>query len=274
MGLVAAWRVGPRIGRFGDGAEADPPGPTNIPLVALGIMVVIPALTFFALVAGYVVPGTGFLGISMTSTGFGLLLENLFAAIVAGGLMGAYLSYRTRNPYWAIAGPFAGYVSSGTLFDVGRPWYIFLIALGAPLVSMLVVTALERLRIDENKLVPLILGPAVYGGIIGGFTEWGERTGGFVGITEGEFAFQNAEITPWGQLVGVAVGVGIGAGVALIVCLIVERFTSLRVAESVEREGMDARYWPPPRPVAIAANGDANAAGGDALRPLTTEPAG
>jgi Amt family ammonium transporter len=245
MGLAIAWRLKPRLGRFTGGEDGDLPGPTSIPLVAIGIALVLPSLTFFTLVAGYVVPGEGggFTGIAMTTTSFGIVLENLWAAILGGGIVGAILSYRTKNPYWAIAGPFVGYMCGTTLFDVARPWYMFLIACGAPVVTMLTVRALERLRIDEDKLVPLILGPAVYGALVGGFTEWGTKTGGYFGVTEGPNTFQGAEITPWTQLLGVVVAAGFGFVVALVACLILERAKRLRVTPEQERAGMDATYW-------------------------------
>jgi ammonia channel protein AmtB len=250
MGLAIAWRIKPRLGRFTGGDPGDMPGPTSLPLVAVGVALVLPSLTFFTLVAGYVVPGSGFTGISMTTTSFGIVLENLWAAILGGGICGAILSYRMKNPYWALAGPFVGYVCGTTLFDVARPWYMFLIGFGAPVVTMLTVRALERLRIDEDKLVPLILGPAVYGALVGGFTEWGEKTGGYFGITEGPHTFQGAEITPWTQLLGVVVSVGIGFGVALVVCLVFEKAKRLRVTPEQERAGMDATYWQAVDPLA------------------------
>jgi Amt family ammonium transporter len=243
MAIAIAWRVKPRLGRFTGGEAGDLPGPTSIPLVALGVALVLPCLTFFPLVGGYIVPGSGFFGISMTTTSFGIVLENLWAAILGGGLGGAIMSYRLRNPYWAIAGPFVGYVSGATFFDVARPWYMFLIACGAPVVTYLTVALLARIRIDEEKVLPLILGPAVYGAIVGGFATWGTKTGGYLGIESGPHAFQGAEITPWAQVLGIAVSVGLGFIVALVICLAFEKAGRLRVTADEERAGMDATYW-------------------------------
>ncbi|MGA8327983.1 MAG: hypothetical protein WB777_01660 [Mycobacterium sp.] len=243
MTIAIAWRLKPRLGRFTGGEVGDLPGPTSIPLVALGVAVVLPCLIFFTLVAGYVVPGSGFYGISMTTTSFGMVTENLFAAIFGAGLVGAIMSYRLRNPYWAIAGPFVGYVCGTTFFDVARPWYMFLIGGGAPIATFLTVQLLARIRIDEDKVLPLILGPAVYGAIVGGFATWGTKTGGYLGVDSGPHAFQGAEITPWGELFGIAVSVGFGFVVALVICLPFEKAGRLRVTVDEERAGMDATYW-------------------------------
>jgi ammonia channel protein AmtB len=271
MAIVMAKMVGPRLGRFGGGDPDDLPRPTNLPLVAIGIAFILPGLSFFALVAGYIVPEMGFVGIAGTTSNMGMVLMNLWAAIIGGSLAGAVLSYRTKNPYWVIAGPFVGYVCGTTMFDVGRPWYMFLIGAGAPVVAMLTYHLLERMKIDDGKIGPLVFGPAVYGAIVGGFVLWGTPTGGFMGIEEGKYAFQHAEITPLTQLVGVVVAAGIAAAGTAIVLAIMKRITGLRVTADQERAGMDATYWPDPfaaaaepapdtgadlRPPALATSGD------------------
>jgi ammonia channel protein AmtB len=257
VALVMAKMVGPRIGRFGGGDPADLPGPTSIPLVALGIAFVLPALSFFALVAGYIVPGQGFVGISMTSSTMGMILMNLWSAIIGAALMGAVLSYRTKNPYWAIAGPFVGYIAGTTMFDVGRPWYMFFLGIGAPIVAFITAAILERVKVDESKVVPLVLGPAIYGAIFGGFAAWHTKTGGFMGIEEGKYAFQNAEITPLTQVVGLLVVFAVAGTVSVVVLAILKRTIGLRVTEEQERAGMDATYWPSPAaaPEPVAAGG-------------------
>jgi ammonium transporter, Amt family len=251
IALVMAKAVGPRIGRFSGGEPGDLPGPTSIPLVALGIALVLPALSFFALVAGYLVPGQGFVGISMTTSSMGMILMNLWAAIIGAALVGGILSYRTRNPYWAIAGPFVGYVAGTTMFDVGRPWYMFFIGTGAPIVAFGTARVLERAKIDESKIVPLVLGPAVYGAIVGGFAAWGTKTGGWMGIEEGKYAFQHAEITPLTQLVGVLTVVVVAGVVSSVVLMILKAVMGLRVTEEQERQGLDALYWPAPEPAPL-----------------------
>lgn len=244
MALVLAWRIGPRIGTFGPNRGPDRPGPTNIPFVALGVVLVLAALPFFALGGAFIIPGSGFYGISMSTSGFGKALINLFAAVIGGGIGGLALSYRLRDPYWAIAGPFVGYVAGTTIYDVGRPWYLLLIGLGAPVAGLVAARAMHRLRIDEEKVVPLVLGPAVYGAIIGGFAAWHTKIGGYFGIESGKYAFQHAEVTPWWQLIGVVVAVVIAGGITLVVCLVFERLGGLRVSEDEEVAGLDALYWP------------------------------
>lgn len=249
--LIVAKMVGPRIGRFSGGKQGDLPGPTNVPLVAIGVALVLPALSFFVLVAGYLIPEVGLVGISMGSSTMGMVLMNLWGAILGGGIVGAIMSYRTRHATWAIAGPFVGYIAGTPIYDVGRPWYMFLIGAGAPLVAYLTVQILERVKIDEGKIVPLVLGPVVYGAIVGGFAAWGEKTGGWFEITEGTYAFQHAEITPFKQLVGVAVVFLVAGVITTVVLSIMKAVTGLRVREEEEQEGLDATYWPeeyPPEP--------------------------
>lgn len=173
----------------------------------------------------------------------GFLLTNLFCAMVGGGAAGAILAYRTRNPFWAIGGPFMGYISVTTFNDIGLGWYEFFIGFAAVFAGYGTSLLARRIRLDEDKLVPLVLGPGIFGALAGGFTEWGTKTGGFPGITEGDYAFLGATVTPWWQLVGVVVAVG-GAGLfTLIVCIVLERTTGLRVDDEEEEAGLDQTYW-------------------------------
>lgn len=244
IALMIAKMVGPREGRFSGGTPGDMPGPTNVPLVALGVVLILPSLSFFALVAGYLYPEVGFVGIAMGSSSMGMVLMNLWAAIIGGALMGGIVSYMTRNPTWVIAGPFVGYIAGTPIYDVGLPWYMFLIGAGAPVIAFLTARAMDRLRIDEGKAVPLVLGPVVYGGIVSGFAAWGTSTGGFLGITEGEYAFQTGEITPLTQFVGVAVAIAVTGIVAAVVLGILKAVMGLRVTPAEERAGLDETYWP------------------------------
>ena len=76
-------------------------------------------------------------------------------------------------------------------------------------------------------------------GIVGS----GDPTGGYFGITKGEFAFQSATINIGHQLVGLGATLGIALISGLIVILALEKTIGLRVKESDEIEGLDHVNW-------------------------------
>ncbi|MGZ4247072.1 MAG: hypothetical protein ACXVUE_02030 [Solirubrobacteraceae bacterium] len=243
VGVVAAWRVGPRLGKFNPVAGHDIPAPGNVPLIGLGLLIVLSNLVMFAIAGGYQIPGIGYNGIAFTTSGQGIVATNLFCAIIGGGLGGAILAYRKRAAFWAIGGPFVGYVSVATFNDVGRAWYEFFVGFAAVYVGYGFSLLLRRWRVDEEKLGPLVLAPGVFGAIVGGFLTWGTHLGGVIGITSGTYRYQAETITPWWQLLGVVVAVGGTALCTLVVCLILERTIGLRVRPEEEAAGLDATYW-------------------------------
>jgi ammonium transporter, Amt family len=239
---VLSWRLKPRLGAFEPHPSGTAPAAQNVGMVATGVLIIMFALPFIALSSGFVIPGQGFFGISFTESGFGIVLTNIFAAYIGGGIVGAIIAYRRREPVWALMGPLSGAVICGTLFDVGKPWEVLILACFGPLVALGTANLLRRLRIDEPKVIPLALGPGIVGAIATGFIAWGTKTGGYPGL-EGAYALGHAEITPWMQLAGVAVDVALAGIPCLIICLIFERTSGLRVTEAEEIAGMDATYW-------------------------------
>jgi Amt family ammonium transporter len=242
--LIIAKAAGPRLGMYGPHPRAGTPEPANLALAATGLVLILAALPFFVTGGGYLFPGVGYFGISMTTTSIGHVFGAVYVSFIAAGLVGAVMSYRTRNPYWAIVAPFVGYVSCASIFDTATFWVIVIVAGIAPLVAYATYWLFhERLKIDEGKLVPLALGPAIYGVIVGGFTEWNEKIGGYIGITEGKYAFQHAEVTPWWQ--AIAVGVAIVGTVLVVgtVVLILKKTVGIRVTEEQEIVGLDEAYW-------------------------------
>jgi ammonia channel protein AmtB len=240
--LVLAWRVKPRLGAFRAHTTGASPAAHNLGFVGAGVLLITFAVPFIAIGSGYVIPGKGFFGISFTTSGFGLVIENVFAALIGGAVMGSLIAYRRREPSWAFLGPIAGLVICGTLFDVGKPWQCLILSLLGPLVGVGTTWVLRRLHIDEPKVVPLAFGPGIVGAILTGFIAWGTKTGGYLGLT-GNYAQGHATITPAWQLVGVLVTVAVSAIPCLILCLIFERFGGLRVSEETEIIGLDAAHW-------------------------------
>jgi Amt family ammonium transporter len=240
--LVLAWRVGPRLGAFRPHASAARPVGHNVGLVGVGVLLILFALPFVTIGSGFIVPDVGFFGISFTESGIGVVIVNLFAAILGGAVMGLVLAYVRREATWALLGPVAGVVMGGTLFDVSTAWICLLVGALGPLVALGTAALLRKVGIDDPKVVPLALGPGILGALLCGFLEWGTPTGGYIGL-EGDYAVGVAEITPWWQLAGVVATVLVVGVPALIMCLIFEKFGGLRVSEEAELVGMDVAQW-------------------------------
>jgi ammonia channel protein AmtB len=240
--LVLNWRLGPRLGSVTEHPLGAMPTPSNNALVVVGVVFILFALPFIALGSGYIVPEQGFVGISMTSSGFGIVVMNVVTAMCAGLLMGVALAYRLREWFWLVLGPLAGVVAAGTFLDVSDPWVVALVGLAGPLAALVVRRLAFRLGIDDPKVVPLGLGAGVFGAILVGFVEWGTATGGYF-TGEGDYAFQHAEITPWWQLIGVGAVMALSGISAVVFSLFFERFGGLRVSEEAELEGLDRTYW-------------------------------
>jgi ammonium transporter, Amt family len=193
--LVLAWRVGPRLGAFRPHSSGIKPASHNAAFVGIGVLLILFALPFITIGSGFIIPDVGFFGISFTESGIGLVIVNLFAAILGGAVMGLLVAYRRREASWALMGPIAGVVMGGTLFDIGNAWQCLLVGALGPLVSVGTAALLRKVRIDDPKVVPLALGPGITGALLTGFLEWGTRTGGYIGL-EGKYAPGVAEITP------------------------------------------------------------------------------
>jgi ammonia channel protein AmtB len=240
--LIIAWRAGPRFGAFEPHMSTRGPIPHNLGLSATGAALLLFAVPFLALGCGFIVPDAGYFGISMTTSGFGIALSNVFVAFCGGTLTGALIAYRTKNALFALLGPVAGYIGGGASMDIVKPWEMLLISAGAPLFVYGTYRLLHRLRIDDKKIVPLTLGAGLYGAIIPGIVAWGTPTGGYFGL-KGEFAFQGAEINLWWQLAGVGATVGIAAVSGLAIVFALEKTIGLRITRTEELEGLDSAVW-------------------------------
>ncbi|MHB8693922.1 MAG: ammonium transporter family protein [Solirubrobacteraceae bacterium] len=246
--LLIAWRAGPRLGAFKSDPRTIGPVPHNLSWSAIGIGILMFAAPFAFLGCGYIVPGSGYYGISLTTSGFGIALINIFMAYIGGGLGGALISYRTKNPIMALIGVAAGYIGAGASLDIGKPWQILIVSFIAAFVVYGVYLLLYRLKIDDKKIVPLALGGGVYSAIAAGIVGAGDKTGGYFGLT-GKYAPQHASISLGWQLIGLLVTVGIALVSGLAVILGLEKTIGLRVTEDQEVAGLDDTYWKaPPSP--------------------------
>jgi Amt family ammonium transporter len=248
--VILAWRAGPRIGAFTKDPRTTGPHAYNLGTSASGTALLLFATPFLALGCGFLIADSGYFGISMTTSGFGIVFLNVCAAFVGGSVGGGLLAYRLKNPLFVVLGPVAGYVSCAATLDIGRPWECAIIAFFGPAAFMLVYELLKRARIDEKKVAPLGLGCGIYGAIVAGFIGNGDKTGGYFGLT-GEYGFQNASISPGWQLAGVGVTVGVALISGLVFIIGLEKTLGLRVSEEVELAGLDASNWLSPPPTGL-----------------------
>ena len=272
FGLMLAKRLGPRAGVFKPHPTlGDRGAPYNLGLTTVGVTLILFAIPFIALGCGYWIPDVGYFGISLTTSGLGVVFNNVFIAFAVGGLVGGLIAYRTKNVLHALLGPLAGYVAGSAAFDVVSTWEMALIALFGPLFVWGVYEWLRRNGIDETKIIPLGLGAGIYGALVVGFVAWGDKTGGYFGLTEGTYAFQNAEINPFWQLVGIAVTVGIAVLSGLVLIVGLDKWIGIRVPHAEEVEGSDPSSWSvPPVGVDLAPSGGAAGLAGPA--PSVHEP--
>lgn len=248
---IIAWRAGPRVGVFFD-EKIDPtkPGtgllshrPHNLGLTALGVGLALFCVPFLALGCGYIVPGLGYFGISMTSSGFGLVLENIFMAYIGGAAAGFLISYVTKNPIMTLLGPVAGYIGCSCSFDIAKPLGILAISFIASFVVYGMYLLVQKIRLDDKKIVPLALGGGIYAALAAGIAGQGQATGGYFGLENGDYAFQHATITIGHQLVGVGAVLGISLITGLVLIIGLEKTIGLRVSHEEEVEGLDQSSW-------------------------------
>ena len=255
-GLILAWRAKPRLGAFEPHANTIGPIPHNLGMSASGVGIIMFAAPFAFLGCGYIVADAGYFGISLTTSGFGIVMINIFMCYIGGLIGGALISYKTKNPIMILLGPVAGYIGCGTSLDIAKPWEIFLIAFGASFVVYWVYLLMYKMKIDDKKIVPLALGGGIYGALVGGLVGWGAKTGGYFGLT-GQYAAQHATINLGWQALGVVIVVAIAGVSGLILVFGLEKTIGLRVTEAEELAGLDESYWnSPPSPYADNATGN------------------
>jgi Amt family ammonium transporter len=244
VALVLVRALGQRPGMYRPHRIAGEYRSYNLGITAIGVVMIIAGLPFVILSCGFFFePEALFVGVNMSDTSIGIAFNNLGLAWAGGMLMGALIAYRTKKYIYTLLGPFAGYVSGAPAFDVYEPWQMFLVAFAAPLVAYAVYEWTQKREIDEHKLIPLFLGVGSYGILAVGLIQWGTPGGGYFGIEEGDYAFQNAEMNVLWQAIGLAVVMGAGLATGWVLKFVLERTTGLGVSEEVQVAGYDARYW-------------------------------
>jgi ammonia channel protein AmtB len=244
MALVLVRKVGARPGMY----EPHPKVPAyrsyNIGLTTVGValifsglpMVILSCLFFFA-------PEQYGVSVTMAETSVGVAFNNLGLAWAGGALMGAAIAYWKKSYIYLLLGPLGGYVAGAPGFDIYKPWQMFLIALGGAIACYVVYEFSQQRGWDEHKLTPLFLGAGTYGLLMVGIVEWGTPQGGYFGIAEGTYAFQNAEVNVLWQAIGIVAAIGLGVVTAAVMAFILERTTGLRLSEEEQVAGVDGPVW-------------------------------
>jgi Amt family ammonium transporter len=270
VALVLVRRLGARPGMYRPHALVGEYRSYNLGLTTIGLVLIITGLPFVILSCGFFFQPEGvedlFVGVNMSDTSIGVAFNNLGLAWAGGAVTGALIAYRTRKYIYTLLGPFAGYVAGSPAFDIYAPWEMFLVSAAAPLVAYAVYEWTQKREFDEHKLTPLFLGVGSYGILILGVLNWGTAGGGYFGITEGDYAFQHAEVNLLWQAIGLAVCLAAGLATGWITAYILERTTGLGVSEDVQVAGYDGRYWDivhdlEPMPAATAVPGAPTAMG-------------
>ncbi|WP_430466022.1 ammonium transporter [Tabrizicola sp.] len=216
----------------------------SIGLAAGGLLTIFAGLPMVIMSCLFFVdPEAMAVSVTMATTSVGIALNNYALAWAGGAMMGAVLSYATGKYAYLLLGPLAGYVAGASGFDVYQPWQMFVVALGAPLVSYAVYEFMQKRRIDEHKLIPLFVGAGAYGMIVLGLFKSGTPRGGYVGITEGIYAFQHGAISLGMQIAGIVVCIGAGAVVGLVTAWVLKATIGIDVSEQYLVEGQDKLRW-------------------------------
>lgn len=244
MAIVFHRYLTPRPGMFSAHPKVTQYREPSLALVTVGVfsvfaslpMVILSCLFFFD-------PEALAVSVTMADTSVGLAFNNYGAAWAGGMLMGGILAYSTRKYSYLLLGPLAGYVAGASGFDVYVPWQMFLVAMGAPLVTYVIYEALQKRNVDDHKLLPLFAGVGSYGLIMTGLLHIGVPRGGYVGIEEGAYAFQHGEIGVVMQLVGIVVCLGMGMLTAWILAVVLKNTIGLTVSEEDQAEGLDKVKW-------------------------------
>jgi len=232
--LVLVWRAKPRVGVF----SGTPPAPHNLVYTVVGMVLFLAGICGYVLVNGFLVPDVGYFGITLNDSGMGLIVTNLMMAFAASALGGLVTWKISKNPYFFLIAPVSGWIGVAGLIDVVKPWQAGVTALFAPLVVLGGYKLMNRLGLDDPKVVPLTLGPGIYSALMTAVFASGVKQGGFFGL-EGDYAFQHASIGIVQQLIGVGVFLALGLVSALIVVTAVEKTVGLR-DERVD-DGLDGQ---------------------------------
>jgi ammonium transporter, Amt family len=244
VALMLVRKVGSRPGMWSPHRIVGDYRSYNLGITTIGLVLIIGGLPFVILSCGFFFePEALFVGVNMSDTSVGVAFNNLGLAWAGGALTGAAIAYWKKSYIYTLLGPFAGYVAGSPGFDIYAPWEMLLVSAAAPLVAYAVYEWMQRHEIDEHKLIPLFIGVASYGILMVGVLNWGTPGGGYFGVTEGDYAFQHAEVNLLWQAIGLAVCLAAGLATGGIIAAIFDRRGTLVASEDLQVAGYDTSYW-------------------------------
>ncbi len=243
LALVFAIALGRRPGMYESHPKVSEYRIPNNGLVIGGVATVFAGLPMVILSCLYFLdPEALAVSVTMADTSVGIAFNNYGMGWAGGALGGAAIAYATKKYSYIALGAFGGYVATAVAMDVYKPWQTFLVAVGAAVVAFLVYELMQKYKIDEHKLIPLFVGCGTYGMVMVGLIAWGTPKGGYVGY-DAPWDFQNAEITLWWQLIGIAVILGAGILTGLILTVIFKALGIFRISDEDQAEGLDRVQW-------------------------------
>jgi ammonium transporter len=254
VALAAIIILGPRIGRFGNGAV--PIRGHDLPVTTLGV---------FVLWIGWF----GFNGGSMFALTFQVpaIILNTTLAGAFGGLVGMSLTWlldRRPDVVTIMNGSLAGLVGITASAHMMSPWKAALIGGVAAVVMEAVTLALERVQIDDAVgAVPVHLGAGI----------WGTLAVGLLGDADA-FPAASSRIEQIGiQLVGIGTCFVWAFGVGFVVLSLINRRFPFRIDREGEIAGLNiAEHGATTELADLLTDMDEHRRSGDFTQPVRVEP--
>lgn len=254
VALAAIIILGPRIGRFGEGAV--PIRGHDLPVTTLGV---------FVLWIGWF----GFNGgstLALTNEVPAIILNTTLAAAF-GGLVGMTLTWlldRRPDVVTIMNGSLAGLVGITASANIMSPWKAALVGGIAAVVMQAVTLALERVRIDDAVgAVPVHLGAGI----------WGTLAVALLGDVD-SFPSASSRIEQIGiQLVGIGVCFVWAFGVGFVVLSLINRRFPFRIDREGEIAGLNiAEHGATTELADLLTDMDEHRRSGDLTQPVRVEP--